>query len=74
MFVTMAPWQILLWIAGVELISIPLIVFTTNAIFIGYFKLKEQHFVKMLNSVTTVLNAMIDAATNKLREEKNNDN
>ena len=74
MFATMAPWQVLLWIAGVELISIPLIAFTMNTIFIGYFKLKEQHFVKMLNSVATVLNATVDAATNKLREEKNNDN
>ena len=74
MFATMNPWQILLWIAGLELISIPLFIFTINAIVIGYFKIKEQHQVKIMNGLSEVLKKTGDdltkMATDKLTKNK----
>ena len=62
------PWQILLWVVALELISVPLIVFCVNSIFIGYFKAKEQHegrmittFGKFLGKVGSDLNEKIEA-------------
>lgn len=54
MFVNLTPWQMLLWIAGLELISVPLFIFTFNAIAIGYFKLKEQHQSRIMNGLSEV--------------------
>lgn len=74
MFATMNPWQMLLWIAGLELISIPLFIFTINAIVIGYYKVKEQHQVKIMNGLSEVLKKTGDdltkMATDKLTKNK----
>lgn len=74
MFATMNPWQMLLWIAGLELISIPLFIFTFNSIMIGYYKIKEQHQVKIINGLSEVLKKTGDdltkMATDKLMKNK----
>ena len=48
------PWQLLAWIAALELISVPLIIFTVNAITIGKYKAQEQHQAKMIGTAGKV--------------------
>lgn len=48
-------WQMLLWIAGLELISVPLIIFMANAIVIGYFKTKQNFIATTVRSFGKVL-------------------
>jgi len=69
MFATMNPWQMLLWIAGLELISIPLFIFTINAIVIGYFKVKEQHQVKIMDGLSAVIKKAGDDLVNKAKDK-----
>jgi len=66
---SLTPVQLLLWIAGLELISIPLIIFTVNAIFIGFFKAKEQHQGRMLNSLAKTIETIAKTATEKIQEK-----
>ena len=42
------PWQLLVWILGLELISAPIIIFCANAISIGWYKAKEQYQIKSI--------------------------
>ena len=69
MFATMNPWQMLLWIAGLELISIPLFIFTINAIMIGYFKVKEQQQVKIMDGLSAVIKKAGDELVNKAKDK-----
>lgn len=48
---TLSPWQTLLWIAALELISLPLIAGFVRSIIDGYFKAKEEHAGRVLNSL-----------------------
>ena len=63
MFATMNPWQVLLWWVCIAAVTIPLIIFTVNAILIGYYKIKEQHIGKILSKIKT----------DKNKEETKND-
>lgn len=66
------PWQLLVWIAGLELISVPLIIFMINAIVIGYFKAKESHAAKMMNALGAAFEKVgNDILTLKTKEEHN---
>lgn len=67
------PWQLLLWIAGLELISVPLIIFTANAIMIGYFKAKENHIAKMLNAFSGTIENITKTVFAKTSKEDNNE-
>lgn len=71
---TLAPWQLLAWITGLELISAPLIIFTVNAIMVGYFKLKEQHHARMVGAAGKVFekigSELGDKLTNMKEEKK----
>lgn len=67
------PWQLLLWIAGLELISVPLIIFTANAIMIGYFKAKENHVAKMLNAFSATVENFTKTVFAKTSKEDNNE-
>lgn len=45
-FSQLTPWQLLLWIAAVEMISIPLVVFMCTAINNAKNRAKEQHVAR----------------------------
>lgn len=72
--ITLTPWQMILWIAGLELISIPLIIFTVNAIMIGYFKLKEKHAAELIGGIGKVFETLGNDLTKKIKEENVHDN
>lgn len=78
MFATMNPWKMLLWIAGLELISIPLFIFTINAVIIGYYKVKEQHQAKHMNAISEVIKKagsdFAQSIKDKLEESKEDNN
>lgn len=67
------PWQLLVWIAGLELISIPLIIFMVNAIVIGYFKTKEQHQIKFINAIGGLFEKIGSDLMSKNSKEGNNE-
>lgn len=66
------PWQLMLWIAGLELISVPLFVCTANMILGTYFKLKSTHQIKFMKALGEVLELAGNNLTNKMvkKEEK----
>lgn len=69
----LSPWQLLMWIAGLELISIPLLIFLINSIIIGYFKIKEQHQAKMLKALGVMIESFGQkngVVTDKIKEEE----
>lgn len=65
-------WQLLLWIAGLELISVPLIIFTANAIVIGYFKTKQNFVTTTIRSFGKVLEDVGKEMLNKKSEDDRN--
>lgn len=73
MFSILNPWQLLVWIAGLELISVPLIIFMINAIVIGYFKVKEQHQIKFINALSELLKQAGNDLSAKINKEENNE-
>lgn len=73
MFSVLNPWQLLAWIAGLELISIPLIIFTVNAIVIGYFKVKEQHQIKFMNALGGLFEKVGNDISKKMNKEETNE-
>lgn len=73
MFSSMNPWQVLVWIAGLEVISIPLVIFMVNAIVIGYYKVKEQHQVRMLNALGGLFEKIGNDISSKKNKEENNE-
>lgn len=64
----LSPRQLLAWIAGLEVISAPIIIFIFNAIMIGYFKAKEQHQSKMIGAFGKTVEAMGKDLTKKITE------
>ena len=46
----MSPLQTLLWILGLELLSLPLIVGGVRAIIEGYFQSKEKHWSRVMTA------------------------
>jgi len=70
----LTPWQMLIWIAGLELISIPLVVVTANSIISGYFKAKEMHFLKIIKALGEFLEKTgQDLIKHKENRDENND-
>lgn len=67
-FAGLAPWQVLVWLMGLELLSAPIIIFTVNAISIGFFRAKEQHTARMLASFGKMLETM-GGKLDKIKEE-----
>ena len=67
------PWQLLVWIAGLELISVPLIIFMINAIVIGYFKVKEQHQAKFINALGELFKQAGNELSAKFNKEETNE-
>lgn len=71
---TLNPWQMLLWIIGLELLSLPLIVAAANSIINAYYKAKEAHHGRILNAlsktideVTKTMKKRTDERVEKLR-------
>ena len=56
----LSPWQLMLWIVCLEVLSIPLIVILVNSIIIGYFKAKRDHIGKMANSFAKAFEKIAD--------------
>ena len=48
---TLNAWQLLLWIVGLEVLSLPLIAGCANSIIKGYFRAKEEHVSKVARAV-----------------------
>jgi len=72
-FAGMAPWQVLVWILGLELISAPVIIFVVNSINVGKYRAQEQHHARMIATLGKFLEE-IGTKLNKDKEEKKNVN
>lgn len=70
-FAGMAPWQVLVWILGLELISAPVIIFVVNAITIGKYKAQEQHQARMIATLGKILEEL-GTKLDKFKEEIKN--
>lgn len=66
----LSPWQFLLWIAGLELISIPLLIFLMNAIFVAWFRLKELHQIKVIRSIGEAMESISKKYTDMMSDNK----
>lgn len=66
---TLNPWQLLLWIVGLELLSLPLIVGGINSAFNGYFKAKEQHVGKLAKAIGDSLTEAAKTMIKKKEED-----
>jgi hypothetical protein len=64
------PWQLLVWIAGLELISAPLLIFVINSAFVGWFRAKEQHQAKTLNALGSVIEEVGNKIEKRLKGEE----
>lgn len=71
MLATMNPWQVLLWWVCIAAVTIPLIIFTVNAILIGYYKIKEQHIGKICKAFGEVFSQAGSDILSKIKSEKN---
>ena len=70
-FAGMAPWQVLVWILGLELISAPVIIFVANAINIGRYRAQEQHQARMIATLGKILEEL-GTKLDKFKEEVKN--
>ena len=62
----LSPWQLLLWIAGVELITLPLVIFCGKSIIHGYFESKREYLTSLLNAAGKTIEQMVkDGMPNK---------
>lgn len=71
MLQTLTPWQLLLWIVCLEILSAPLIAVLINTVIVGYFKVKESHIAKMAKALGKTLNVL--KTMNKSEKEKGED-
>lgn len=65
MFENLNAWQMLLWIAGLEIISAPIIVTVANSIANGYFRAKEAHAARITKAFGTVLEKIGNSMSSK---------
>ena len=70
---TLSPWQLLLWIVCLEILSVPLIAILVNAIIVGYFKAKRDHFGKIATSFSKALEKITTDIMEKAKGENKND-
>lgn len=66
MFVNFTPWQILLWIVALELVTAPLLCMIFSSVFNAYYRAKDAHIGRVLNA----LGKTIEAATNKITKKE----
>lgn len=67
----MSPLQTLLWIVGLELLSLPLIVGGVRAIIEGYFQSKEKHWTRVLTAAgNTIKKIGEDIQTDEQNKEE----
>ena len=67
----MSPLQTLLWIVGLELLSLPLIVGGVRAIIEGYFQSKEKHWSRVLTAAgNTIKKIGEDIQTDEQNKEE----
>ena len=67
----MSPLQTLLWIVGLELLSLPLIVGGVRAIVEGYFQSKEKHWSRVLTAAgNTIKKIGEDIQTDEQNKEE----
>ena len=67
----MSPLQMLLWIVGLELLSLPLIVGGVRAIIEGYFQSKEKHWSRVLTAAgNTIKKIGEDIQTDEQNKEE----
>lgn len=69
----LTPWQLLLWIAAVLMISVPLISILVNTIITGYFTAKEKHVYKMTNNFSNVAKEFIKTIEERKKNGKYNE-
>lgn len=67
----LSPWQLILWIFAVELVSLPLLSAFVSSIFNGYFKAKERHTSVMANAISEGLQKASNMITGKGNKEDN---
>ena len=63
----LSPWQLLVWIAGLEIISAPILIFIANSIMIGYYKVKEAHQKRVLGTTGKILETFTNELENKIK-------
>lgn len=75
MIFNLNPWQILLWIAGLEIVSAPIVIAMANGIFTGYFRAKEIHSGKVAKAIGNALQSMdLKDALSLLKKEEEKKN
>jgi len=66
----LTPWQLLLWIAAVLMISVPLISILINTIITGYFTAKEKHLYKITSNFSKAFENVLKEFINEIEERK----
>lgn len=66
MLENLTPWQMLLWIVGLEIISAPIIVTVANSIINAKYKAQELHMARMAKAVGGVLEKIGNDMSSKL--------
>lgn len=62
---TLNPWQTLLWIVALEVVSLPLIVAAISSIIDRYYRSKEAHSARIMKAIANT----IDEVTKKIKED-----
>ena len=65
------PWQLLLWIIALEVVSIPLFIWFFGAVFSSYYREKEKHSGRMANAIGTALTKTANDNLGKLTDAIN---
>lgn len=68
-FSAFTPWQFILWIVCVEMVSIPLIAILVGTIINGYFRAKENHVSRVMNAAAKAFEKITDDLTKKMTEK-----
>ena len=68
-FAQMAPWQLLLWIVGLEVITLPLLVGFAKSIITGYFAEKRKY----LGDLAKALGETVSKMANDIKKEKSDE-
>lgn len=67
---TLSPWQFLLWIVCLEILTVPLVAFMCNTIFLGYFKAKEGHIARITTAIAKTIEKAANETIEKLKKKK----
>ena len=68
-FAQMTPWQLLVWIVGLEVITLPLIVGFVKSIITGYFAEKRKY----LGDLAKALGETVSKMANDIKKEKSDE-